>query len=131
MPTPGKLMNVVRLVQGQTKVLELTVKDKDGRPASLSSADIYLTAKKNITDATPALCISTVSGDIVITDAAGGLATITIPSTATDIDVGSYRYDVWVVFTIPDPDIRQPVIRNSELCVDARLGDFSCPVVAP
>ena len=126
MTTPGKLMNNVRLVQGQTKVLELTVKDKDGRPASLSGADIYFTAKLNPTDTTPAICVSTLSGDIVITDAAGGLATITLPSTVTDIAKGRYRYDIFLIFSIPDPEIRQPVIHNAELCVETRISNFGC-----
>jgi len=122
MTSPGQLLNTIRLTRGQTKVLLITVKDQEGRPASLSGATIYFTARR---DYTSDVVIEKNSPDngIEITDAAKGEAVITLSSTDTEVQRGTYRYDCWVEFP-GTPPIRHPVVKYADLCVEDRLTTF-------
>jgi hypothetical protein len=121
MPSPPNLLNNIRVVRGQTKVLQMTVKTCEGAAASLGGATIYFTAR----DGDGAVVIRKKSPDgIEITDEAKGKATITLSSTDTDIDQGCYRYDVWVEFA-GTPPIRHPVVKGAEMVIEASYADFS------
>ena len=122
MATPPNMLNKVRLVQGQTKVLKLTVKTCEGAPATLTGATIYFTAREN---ATSSVLISKISPDgIEINDASKGIVTITLSSEDTNIPKGCYYYDVWVVFS-GTPPIRHPVVKMAELIVESSMTSFS------
>lgn len=123
MPQPANLLNSIRVVRGQTKVLDVVVKTCEGRLASLDGATLYFTVREEVGGAVTFRCKSPDDG-IEITDAAKGEATITISSTKSDVSPGCYFYDLWV--SLPgDPPIRHPVIKKAELTVEASLADFS------
>lgn len=124
MPSPANLLNSIRVVQGQTKVLDVVVKTCEGRLASLNGATLYFTVRSEVGGAVVFRCKSPDDG-IMITDATNGEATITISSTKSNVDAGCYFYDVFVCFEDVDPPIRHPVIKKSELTVEASLADFS------
>ena len=124
MSNPPVLLNVVRLVRGQTKVLRITVKERTGAPANLAGATIYFTARE--TPTSEVLICKTNGDGVTIDDPANGIATITLNSEDTEIERGSYLYDVWVEYG-GDPPIRHPVVKSAELCVEERLGAFGCP----
>jgi len=116
MTTPGQLMNRVSLCRGQTKVLKVTIKDQNGACANLSSATLYFTVRESV-ETDVLLCLASPDDGIEITDAAKGLATITISSDDSDIEPGRYKYDLWVEYA-GTPPIRHPVVRNAEFCIE-------------
>ena len=124
MPSPPNLLNTIRLVRGQTKVLSVTVKTCEGAPASLNGATIYFTVREEVGGAVTFRCKSPDDG-IEITDAGAGEATITISSTKSDVTPGCYFYDIFVSFEAVDPPIRHPVVKKSELIIEPSLADFS------
>lgn len=83
MPTEQDIELVFR---GDTPVLGLTVFQEDGvTPYDLTGHAIWMTAKRNKDDADldAVFQVSTTSGAITITNAAGGVAQIVPPTTAT------------------------------------------------
>jgi hypothetical protein len=123
MPTPANLLNSIRVVQGQTKVLDVVVKTCEGRLASLNGATLYFTVRSEVGGAVVFRCKSPDDG-IMITDAANGEATITISSTKSDVAPGCYLYDLWVEFS-GSPPIRHPVVKKADLTIEVSLADFS------
>jgi hypothetical protein len=85
---------------GETTALALTLKDENGDPIDLTTCTrLELAAKRNVDD-TEYLFRKTLGGGVVITDAAGGLATVTIAAADTlDLDDGAYPYDVQLVLS--------------------------------
>lgn len=71
------------MFRGDTSVLHLTVL-QDGEPVNIAGATIWMTAKRSVedSDAKAVFQVKT-PDDIEITDGAGGLATITVPASAT------------------------------------------------
>ena len=67
-----------QLRRGDTPIWDLAVLDTNGDPFNLTGYTIRMTAKTDIddTDADAVFQLSTTTGEIVITNAAGGLATI-------------------------------------------------------
>ena len=124
MPQPANLLNTIRIVRGQTKVLRVTVKTCEGALASLSGATLYFTVREEIGGTVTFRCKSPDDG-VEITDAGSGEATITISSTKSDVTPGCYLYDIFVSFETSDPQIRHPVVKKSELIVEPSLADFS------
>lgn len=124
MPHPNARLNRVQVVRGQTKVLGLTIKKSDGRAASLSGAQLYMTVRKR-PDADVLVSKSTDDG-IQIDDAGKGQATVTLSIEDTDLEAGEYRYDIWVVYPGQngEPDTRQPVVHYAQLHVVDGLTDF-------
>jgi hypothetical protein len=122
MPQPGNLLNTIRVVKGQTKVLHVTVKTCEGKAASLNGATLYFTARES-PGATVLISLTSPSNGIDITDAAAGKATVTMSSTDTDLDVGCYYYDLWVEFP-GTPPIRHPVVKKAELIIEPSLANF-------
>lgn len=123
MPQPANLLNSIRVVRGQTKVLDVVVKTCEGRLASLDGSTLYFTVREVVGGVVTFRCKSPDDG-IDITDANKGEATITISSTKSDVDPGCYAYDLWVEFP-GVPPIRHPVVKKAELTVEASLADFS------
>jgi len=123
MPQPANLLNSIRIVRGQTKVLDVVVKTCEGRLASLNGATLYFTVREEVGGAVTFRCKSPDDG-IEITNAAEGEATITISSTKSDVAPGCYFYDLWISFD-GDPPIRHPVVKKAEITVEASLADFS------
>ena len=64
--------------RGDTPLWDLAVVDADGDPLDLSGWTVRMTAKTSVDqpDADAVFQLSTVDGTIVVTDAAGGLATM-------------------------------------------------------
>lgn len=122
MPSPPNLLNTVKLVQQQTKVLLVTVKTREGKIAPLVGATIYMTVRDGVGGT---VLITKTSGDgIEVTCPELGQATITLTTEDTDIATGCYRYDIWVEYPT-DPPTRHPVVKNAELIVEAAITDFT------
>jgi len=116
MTSPGQLMNRVSLCRGQTKVLKVTIKNQHGQCADLSSATLFFTVRASV-DEPLLMCLSSPDEGIEITDAAKGLATVTISSEDSDIEPGRYKYALWVEYD-GDPPLRHPVVKSAEFCVE-------------
>ena len=123
MPLPANLLNSIRIVRGQTKVLDVVVKTCEGRLASLDGAVVYFTVRAEVGGDVVFRCKSPDDG-IEVTDEVKGEATITISSVKSDIAPGCYFYDLWVEFP-GEPPVRHPVVKKAELTVEASLADFS------
>lgn len=123
MPAPANLLNTIRVVRGQTKVLHVTVKTHEGKVASLNGAKLYFTARES-PGSTVLISLTSPDNGIQITDAANGKATVTMSSSDTDLDVGCYWYDLFVEFP-GTPPIRHPVVKKSELVVEPAIVSFS------
>jgi len=123
MPSPANLLNSIRLVRGQTKILDVVVKTCEGRMASLDGAVLYFTVREEVGGAVTFRCKSPDDG-IEITDAGNGEATITVDSAKSDVVPGCYFFDLWI--ELPGtPPVRHPVVKKAELTVEASLADFS------
>lgn len=85
----------VRLVRGDTWEREWRLKDPAGAPIDLTGASARLHAR----DATGSLVIeaSTVDGRIALGGVAG-TAVMVVPSSATEIAPGSYRFDFEITY---------------------------------
>lgn len=122
MTAPANMLNSVRLVKGQTKVLKITVKTCDGAPASLAGATLYMTTRLDASST--AVIQKSGTNGFQITDSAKGLATLTLSSTDTNIARGCYYYDIWVVFD-GTPPIRHPIVKNAQFIVEDSITSFS------
>ena len=124
MPHPPNRTNTVKLCRGQTKVLTIQVKTKEGKCANLTGATIYFTVRENATGPVLIGLISPVG--IEITDAPNGKATITVDSDLTDIAKGCYRYDIWVEYPGSPPE-RHCVVKFAEFIVEDAITTFVSP----
>lgn len=120
---PANLLNTIRVVNGQTKVLHVTVKTCEGKAASLNGATLYFTVREEVGSAV-LMSLKSPDEGIEITDAAAGKATVTMSSTQTEIPTGCYFYDLWLEFP-GTPPIRNPVVKKAELVIEPSLADFS------
>jgi len=84
--------------QGDTRDIEVTVKDKDGSAFNLTGYTIKMYLKANIDDVAPLLDLT---GSIV--SAVEGRLSIPMTYTDTDQVVGSYHY--WIVINISTTSI--------------------------
>lgn len=126
MPHPSNRLNAFRLVQGQTKKLILTVKTKEGRPARLEGATLYMSVRR--LPGSPVLVSKRSGAGIESTDPQSGKATITLSSEDTlQLPAGTYRYDVWVEFPGEGgaPPTRHPVVHFAELSVEDSMTEFA------
>ena len=124
MPHPANRLNTLRVCRGQTKTLQIEVKTKEGKPANLAGATIYLTVRKS---ATGPVLIGIISPDgVTIDDPACGLATITIGSDQTDLEKDCYRYDIWVEYPGSPPE-RHCVVKYAEFIVEDAITTFVTP----
>lgn len=72
-------MSDIDLIHGTTRVLDVAVTDDDGVAVDITGSALHFTVKPDWLSADSAAVISKATGDgIAITDATGGLATITI-----------------------------------------------------
>ena len=128
MVLPTNRLNVIRLCKGQTKVFDLDVKTKDGRPANLDGATIYFTAaaKPGATPVIAKIGTQTDPNGIEFIDPQNGKIRITLNSDETNIPEGCYRYDIWVELPGSPPE-RQCVVSNAELRVEASITTFVTP----
>lgn len=121
MPSPPNYRNSLRMVSGQTKVLEVTVKTCEGAAASLLNGTMYFTVRDDV-GGTVLVQLYSPDNGVTITDAGAGLATITIPSDSA-LTSGCYVYDVWVEFP-GTPPVRYPVVKKAELVVEPAVVSF-------
>lgn len=70
-------MTVLRMKRGDTLTIDFDASD------SIAGATVTFTAKARIADTTPVFSGSTVDGRVVVTDAAAGTGTVTIPPSET------------------------------------------------
>lgn len=122
MPHPINSLNTLRMVQGQTKVISVKVKQANGRLAKLSGAKMFFSLRKKASG--PVLIAKTIDDGIEITNGDKGEAVITLDINDTNLASGEYRYDVWTEFP-GDPPVRQPVVKNAQLYVVNSLTDFT------
>lgn len=89
--------NIIRMIQGISRTLELTVVDSEGDPVDLTGARIIMTVKDDITDEFPLIQKDTSVGiaEIEIINATAGTARIYLTYNDTQQDVGLYVFDVW------------------------------------
>lgn len=79
--------------RGESRTLSLTFTDENGSAIDITGYVILFTVKAALdTDATDSNALISKSG--TITDAANGLASISILSTDTLIEAGTYYYDI-------------------------------------
>jgi len=123
MPTPANLLNNIRVMRGQTKILDVVVKTCEGRFASLDGATVYFTVRDSV-GGTVLMRLKSPDEGIEITNAANGEATITISSADSDISPGCYYYDLWVEFP-GTPPVRHPVVKKAEITIEGSIADFS------
>lgn len=114
-------LNAVRAARFETKTLSVTVTTDTGRPASLSGAKLYFTARPHPQG--DVVITKTIDDGIEVTDAAKGIALITLSTEDTDLPSGQYRYDVWVEMPGTPPK-RYPVIRFAELLIEDSVHTF-------
>lgn len=86
----------VSIYKGDSVKLDMNVRDKNKKPVSLAGAFIIFTLKMTLSDPTPTIVkASSTSTEVLITDEAGGLASIFIPGVETDtLTCRKYIYDV-------------------------------------
>ena len=91
--------NLLEIVRGTSKTLDVTVLDEDGDPFDLTGATIWFTVKKVISDEFAVIQKkSDVPAEIVITDARAGTCEIyLLPDDTRLLDVREYVFDIWVV----------------------------------
>lgn len=74
------------LVEGNTETVEETVTDDDtGQPFNLTgkTVEFYIKANATVPDTDPSVVkLSTATGEVTVTDAAGGVATVAVPAQA-------------------------------------------------
>lgn len=113
MAYPPNLLNSLRVVKGQSKKFQITVRRKNGGRASLpSGARMIFTAQRS---GAVVFSKTTDDGSIKITDRVNGVATLELQVADTEmLEAGTSRYDLWIDFG-GDPPQREPVIENAEL----------------
>lgn len=113
--------NALQVVRGATRTYDLAISADTpgavdtGPPSDLTGARLLLSVKRERTDPAPLFVKDSAAppSGIVITDARGGLATVTFaPADTQNLDPGFYLYDLWVVFADAS---RVPVIPESTL----------------
>ncbi len=86
--------------RGDTIVINISAKDTTGAALNLTGGILTATLKNDLADVDPGLSqVTSPSSGIAITNAAGGLATVTFPATATAalLDDATLYYDVQFV----------------------------------
>jgi len=84
------------LIRGDTKFINIELKDKDGNPIDLTGSTIWFTLKENIKDPDTAAAIQKVITNH--TDPTNGKTRIVLESSDTqDLQLGSYHYDIQLV----------------------------------
>ncbi len=88
----------LELIRGDSQIFTITVRDSNGVVVNLTGAYLWFRAKRKMSDVDEdAVITKTTGAGIVVTNAAGGIATISISTANTDgLMPGSYRYDVQV-----------------------------------
>lgn len=125
MSHPANRLNVIRVLQGETKTLLVKIKDQDGGVAKLQGVTLILTARKSITDETPIFTKDNdANGGIEISDLAKAYAVVTLSSDDTNQDPGTYKYDLWAVYP-GTPAVRRPVVRVADLIISRSVTVFS------
>lgn len=123
MPHPPNRLNAIRLVQGATKRLRLTVRKHDGRPQSLVDAKVVMTLRRAA--GTDPLFTKEIGSGVTVEDVAKGVALIKLdPSDTTELAAGTYRYDVWIELPGTPPE-RYAVVEFAELTVVDTVTPFS------
>lgn len=91
--------NALQMVRGTSKTIELTVSDENGDAFDLTSAVVWFTVKKRITDETVLIQKrSTIVSEVAITDARAGQAEIyLVPGDTFKLDTREYVFDIWVI----------------------------------
>jgi len=94
--------NALVLVRGTSKTIELTVLNDAGEAFDLTSAVLWFTVKKFISDETFVVQKrSTDVTEIAITSAREGKASIyMLPADTFNLAVREYTFDIWVVTTL-------------------------------
>jgi len=91
--------NSLEVYRGETKTLNLTVKDGAGNLVDLTGSTLYFTVKKR--EAERDCVIQKISSDTaqieIASPATRGTAEIFLYPSDTNIDPGKYRFDIWIV----------------------------------
>lgn len=123
MAHPANRLNAVRLVRGQTKKLNVSIKTTDGRPAKLQGAKLYMSVSRGPDE--DVLIAKTLDSGIEVVDLAKAEARITLTSTETDLlTEGVYRYDIWIELAGTPPE-RYPVVVSAEIQVLDSVTSFT------
>lgn len=86
----------IKVVQGDDLTYTLTVNDADGNAVDLTGASAAVfTVKKNYSDDT-AVIEKTLGAGVVITTPASGVVTVTLSDSDTDIEDGTYMFELQV-----------------------------------
>lgn len=104
-------MNTLDIDHGGTHVYTMTFVDENGDPLNITGLTIRLMAKKKVTDDDSAAILSfdngTVGG-ITITDAAGGIAELTVePGDTESLEDKKLKLDYQVRVDSPGGDVKR------------------------
>lgn len=102
-----------QLRRGDTPLWDLAVLDTDGAPLNLTGYTIRMTAKSDLDDADvdAVFRLSTTTGEIVITNAAAGLATIRpLRSSTSSLTTDSVVYCDVQIADDGSPDVTYTVV---------------------
>lgn len=94
----------LEIVQGATFVLPIAIKDSNNTAVDITGASMKAQIRKKA-DATTVIVTLNTPDEIVITNASGGLATITIPVSVTeDFPTGRYKWDLFITYASGQTD---------------------------
>lgn len=116
--------NTVQIYRGQSKTLEVVVKDDSCNPVDLTGATVFFSVKMNSTDPTALITKSSTDSTqiLILTPTINGIAQIFIKPLDTQyLEIDTYIFDVWV--QLPSGN-RYPVIPISEFIIQAGVTSF-------
>jgi hypothetical protein len=85
----------LEMYRGDDKTINLTFTNSAGSPIDLTSASIFFTVKKYSDDADASALIS--KKVTSHTQATGGLSSVTISDSDSNIAIGNYKFDIQLV----------------------------------
>lgn len=91
--------NALTVLRGESKTLQLTVKNTDSSPKNLSGGRVVFTVKRYITDVTPIFQKTSDSApQVTLTQPTAGIAEIyLVPADTKSLMPMEYVFDVWLI----------------------------------
>jgi len=105
-----------KIKQGEGKTLKFTVTDADGTVVNITSATLTYTLKRKKSDSTA--LIEKTDSDFDKTDAASGIAKVSLSQTDTDLSVRIYVSELKVYFNATMVEKSQDIYINVEEAVE-------------
>jgi hypothetical protein len=115
--------NSIRLYAGETRTLEFSVADREGRVQDLTSARVVMTVREDPSDSQPLFIKSTDDPNqaIIASITSGLVRFFFVPQDTQYLRTAQYPYDVWVFLPTGE---RYPVIQSSVLEIKGSVTRF-------